>query len=90
MQGYETKQQRDAHLKALAIELRDVKRAISVAKDKLEKVPDDERLERVTREVELGNLEERVGLIEEQLRLFKGEAPHKRAQTRRQQGAETR
>lgn len=90
MQGYETKQQRDAHVKALAVELRDVRRAIGVAKEKLEEVPDDKRLERVARELELGNLEERVGLIEDQLRAFKGDAPHKRAQTRKQQGAETR
>lgn len=82
MQGYDTKQQRDSHLKALGTELRDVKRAISIAQEKLDEVPDGKRVERASREVELENLESRVGDIEEQLKAFKGEAPHKRAAKR--------
>lgn len=90
MHGYETKQQRDAHIKALAQELSDVKGSIAIAKEKLSEVPEDGKVERAAREVDLEALEGRVEQIQEQLRTFKGAAPHKRAQTRKQDATEKR
>lgn len=86
MQGYETKEQRDAHIKALVTELRDVKRAVETAESSLNAVPESRRVERAWREEELEKLTARVGEVEEQLRTFKGAAPHKRA-TKRDAGA---
>jgi hypothetical protein len=82
MQGYETKQQRETHIRALAIELGDIKRAVMIAEAKLAEVPEGKRIERAAREQDLENLTVRVELVEEQLRVFRGEAPHKRATKR--------
>lgn len=90
MHGYETVQQRKEHLKALAVELDGVKRAIPVVQQQVEDVPEGSTIERVTRERDLANLKERARLIEEQIRTFKGEAPHKRATTRKQDATEKR
>ena len=82
MNGYETKQSRDAHIKALVVELGDTKRALKDAEGRLEGVAEDRLVERATHEERVAALKQAVVNVEEQLRAFKGEAPHKRASTR--------
>ena len=91
MHGYETKEARTAQIRSLARELADVKRAIDLAKDRLEGTPRDQRVLKAQRQEELARLEERIPEIEEQLRAYKGESPHKRAAKRGETvGVETR
>ena len=79
MQGYETKEARSAHIRALVVELEDVRRAVVTAKETLERVPSGQRVEKAQRQEDLARLEKRIPAIEEQLSVFKGESPHKRA-----------
>ena len=90
MNGYETKQQRDAQIKGLAVELDATRRALKDAETRLKDIDDDKIVERATHEERVASLKQSVANVEEQLRTFKGDAPHKRATTRQQQGAETR
>ena len=91
MNGYETKQQRDAQIKGLVVELDATRRALREAEARLKGIAGDKIVERATHEERVAGLKQAVVNVEDQLRAFKGEAPHKRAQTRRQgQGAETR
>lgn len=82
MHGYETKEQRAEHVKALAVELADVKRAIVAAQGRLAGVPDEEWIVKGTEERRVASLEARVGEIEDQLRAYGGSAPQKRAEKR--------
>jgi hypothetical protein len=91
MNGYETAEQRKQHIKGLIVELEGIQRSIPEVEKQLKAVPEEDLVERAQRERDLRALKQRAGEVEEQLRLFKGEAPAKRASKRAGGGqAETR
>jgi len=80
MNGYETKELRAAHIKALVVELDSVKREIGHTEKRLK--GEDRRVQRAVLEERLDGLTGRVDSIQDQLRAFKGESPQRRASKR--------
>lgn len=88
MNGLETDELRAAHAKALAVELTDTKRALAQAEDNLKNARG--AVDRAQHEERIERLRDAIGAVEDQLRAFGGQAPHKRAAKRATRGQETR
>lgn len=82
--GIDTREQRQAHVRALVDEIRDIKQGMTQAKERLDKTPEDKLVQRARAQTRVNHLEDRLTAAQEQLQTVTGGArtPRGNAETR--------